>query len=249
MNKELSSWLVRKPRPKAKIRLFCFPYAGGGASAFRTWPDALPHIDICAVQPPGRETRLRDAPFVRMEPFLDALMPAIRPLFDIPFAFYGHSLGAYVAYEIAHRLRAEGGPQPSYIFIGGSAAPQVNVIDHPIAELDDQGFREGIESYEGTPAEVLAHKELWELLLPALRADFRVYENYVYTKGDKLDVPFSAFGGLLDKETTREELEAWKDLTNKAFQVRMVPGNHFFMHSDRTKVLSSILQDLAPFLR
>lgn len=249
MSNDASKWLVRKPRPKAKVRLFCFPYAGGGASAFRTWPDALPHIDIVAVQPPGRETRLREEPFTRMEPFLDALLPAMRPLLDLPFAFYGHSLGAYVGYEIAHRLRAEGGPQPVQLFIGGSAAPQVNVIDHPIAELPDAEFREGIASYNGTPAEVLEHKELWELLLPALRADFRVYENYVYTQAAPLDVPFSAFGGLLDEETTREELEAWKALTTKAFQVRMLPGNHFFMHSDRTKVLSSLLQDLASYLR
>lgn len=208
-NCNASKWLVRKPRPKAKVRLFCFPYAGGGASAFRTWPDALPHIDIVAgAAPRPGSTPARGRPSPGWSPSSTRSSPRCVPAPTCPSPSTATASAPTWATRSPTASAPRVAPRRCTSSIGGSASPQVNVIDHPIAELPDAEFREGIASYNGTPAEVLEHKELWELLLPALRADFRVYENYAYTQGAPLDVAFSAFGGLLDEETTREELEA-----------------------------------------
>src|SRR5438552_7109196 len=119
------SWLAcLKPRPHAAVRLFCFPYAGGGASAFRCWPDALPaSIEVCPVQLPGRETRFREPPYTRLAPLAEALGHALRPFLDRPFAFFGHSMGALVAFELTRWLRRAGGPQPAHLFVSACAAP------------------------------------------------------------------------------------------------------------------------------
>src|ERR1700761_5579544 len=103
-------WIVRKPLPAARLRLFCFPFSGGGAGAFRGWGDALPGVEVCAVQPPGRESRMREPAISQMEPLVSQIVPVIRPLLDMPFAFFGHSLGASVAFDVARRLRRERAP-------------------------------------------------------------------------------------------------------------------------------------------
>jgi medium-chain acyl-[acyl-carrier-protein] hydrolase len=243
-----SEWIVRKPRPRARLRLFCFPYAGGGAAAFRTWADLAPDLDICAVQAPGRETRMRDAPFYRIEPLVEAATDAIRPLLDQPFAFFGHSVGAFVAFEVARRLRRENAPLPGHLFMAGCPAPQKHVVDRPIHDFPDDELKEELRRYKGTPDEVLQHGELMNLLLPLLRADFSVYETYSPAPDAPFDIPMSALGGLEDEDATRDELDAWREHTTKSFVLRMFPGNHFFLHSARTKLLGSVLQDLGRLL-
>jgi medium-chain acyl-[acyl-carrier-protein] hydrolase len=244
----MSAWIVRKPRPRAKVRLFCFPYAGGGASIYRAWPDALPHLDVCALQPPGRETRMREAPFTRLDPFVDSAVEAILPLLDQPFAFFGYSLGAYVAFEAARRLRARGAAMPVRLFLAACPAPQVARRKPPIHALPEAELIQEIKSYAGTPAEVLEHEELMALLLPLLRADFGVFETYSSRAEAPLDVPLSILGGLTDEDATRADLEAWREHTTKAFVLRMFPGNHFFINTERTRLLTSVLQDLGPLL-
>lgn len=244
----MSAWIVRKPRPRAKVRLFCFPYAGGGASIFRAWPDALPHLDICAIQPPGRENRMRDAAFTRLDPLVDAAVEAITPLLDQPYAFFGYSLGSFVAFEAARRLRARGARLPERLFLGACPAPQVVRRKPPIHELPEAELIREVRSYQGTPPEVLEHEELMEMLLPILRADFGVYETYASRPEPPLDVPLSVLGGLTDEDATRADLDAWREHTTKAFVLRMFPGNHFFLNTERTRLLTSILQDLGPLL-
>ncbi len=244
----MSAWIVRKPRPRAKVRLFCFPYAGGGASIYRAWPDALPHLDVCAIQPPGRETRMRDEPLRRLEPLVEAAVEAILPLLDQPFAFFGYSLGSYVAFEAARRLRALGAPLPVRLFLGACPAPQTPRLKAPIHDLPDAELVREVRSYQGTPAEVLEHEELMALLLPLLRADFGVYETYALRDEPPLDIPFSVLGGLADEDATRADLDAWREHTSKAFVLRMFPGNHFFLNTERTRLLTSVLQDLGPLL-
>ncbi len=244
----MSAWIVRKPRPRAKVRLFCFPYAGGGASIYRAWPDALPHLDVCALQPPGRETRMREAPLTRLDPLVDSAVEAILPLLDQPFAFFGYSLGAYVAFEAARRLRARGAPTPVRLFLAACPAPQIARRKPPIHELPEAELIQEIKSYAGTPAEVLEHEELMALLLPLLRADFGVFETYAPRAEAPLDVPLSILGGLTDEDATRADLDAWREHTTSAFVLRMFPGNHFFLNTERTRLLTSILQDLGPLL-
>ena len=243
-----SPWIVRKARPGAKLRLFCFPYSGGGSSAFRGWGDAMPSIDVCAVQAPGRETRMREPPFTAMEPLVAEIVQAIRPMLDQPFAFFGHSLGGFVAYETARALRRAGAPAPRHLFASGCPSPHMHVVDAPIHGHPDAQLKDELRRYQGTPDEVLKNDELMNLLLPLLRADFSIYETYRHEAEPPLDLPITALGGLEDDDATREELDGWRAHTSKGFVLRMFPGNHFFVHTMRTRLLGTVLQDLAALL-
>jgi medium-chain acyl-[acyl-carrier-protein] hydrolase len=247
---DLSTWIVRKPRPAARLRLFCFPYSGGGAGAFRGWSDALPSVEVCAVQAPGRENRLREPAFLRMDPLVAEITRVVRALADLPFAFFGHSLGAFIAFEVARALRREQAPLPRHLFASGCPAPQAHVVDHPIHGDTDAVLMDKLRRYQGTPAGVLDNDELMALLLPVLRADFTIYETYQPPPSDEppLDLPLTALGGLEDDHATRAQLEAWRAQTSQRFVLRMFPGGHFFVHGARAQVLGSVLTDLAPLL-
>jgi surfactin synthase thioesterase subunit len=233
----------------ACLRLFCFPYAGGGAAIFRAWADDLPQsIQVCPVQLPGRESRLQEPLFVRLEPLVAALSQAIRPYLSMPFAFWGHSLGALIGFELARTLAQQNAPGPIHLFVSGHSAPQIQSIGSSIHLLPDPEFIAELERLNGTPAEVLQNAELMELLLPVLRADFAVNETYTYSAGEPLDCPISAFGGLQDTLTSRDKLEAWRHQTRGAFTLRMFPGDHFFLHNTRAALLHALAQDAAQSL-
>jgi medium-chain acyl-[acyl-carrier-protein] hydrolase len=244
-----STWFVRKVRPTARLRLFCFPYSGGGASAFRGWGDAMPSLEVCALQAPGREARMREPAFVRMEPLVAEVAKVIRPLLDKPYAFFGHSLGAFVAFETARALRREGLPAPRHLFLSGCPAPETHAVAHALHDLDDAGLMDGLRRYGGTPDEVLQNDELMKMLLPILRADFSIYETYAPATDAPFDFPITALGGLSDDHATREQLDRWRAHTTKGFTLRMFPGGHFFVHGARTPLLGTVLQDLATHLR
>lgn len=245
MTTSFNLWITcPRPSPQARLRLFCFPYAGGGASVFRTWSDDLPSIEVCPVQLPGRETRLREPPFTRLEPLVEAVLQALRPYITMPFAFFGHSLGALISFELARTLARQNAPGPVRLFVSGRWAPQVQKANSSIHRLPEPEFMAELGRLSGTPAEVLQNAELMELFLPVLRADFEVNETYVYTAGEPLDCPVSAFGGLQDSVTSRDELAAWREQTSGAFVLRMFPGGHFFLHSARALLLRAVAQDL-----
>jgi medium-chain acyl-[acyl-carrier-protein] hydrolase len=240
-------WLAyREVNPRARLRLFCFPYAGGGASAYRGWASSLPaDIEVCPVQLPGRESRLREAPFERPEPLLQAIANALQPYLDLPFAFFGHSLGAMLSFELARELRRRGGVLPQHLFVSGRRAPDVVRREEDIHDLPEPEFIAKLRELNGTPEEVLQHAELMRLLLPVLRADFAVNETYVYTEEAPLDVGISAFGGLGDEEVTRDDVAHWSRHGRAPFRLRMLPGDHFFVHSARDLVTECVARDLA----
>jgi len=227
----LDSWIsFRKPGPKTRLRLFCFPYAGAGALIFRTWPDGLPaDIEICPVQLPGRETRLMERPFTQLSPLIEALAQALVPLLDKPFAFFGHSFGALVSFELARRFRRQYGMHPVRLFVSAGRAPQIPHRGPHIHSLPDKEFLMELRRMNGTPSELLAHEELMEIMLPVLRADFAVYETYLYSTEPPLDCPISALGGLQDHRVSDSDLEAWRAQTSVSFSLRMFPGDHFFL--------------------
>jgi medium-chain acyl-[acyl-carrier-protein] hydrolase len=241
-----NQWLVRpRPNPRAALRLFCLPYAGGGASIFRRWAERLPaSIEVCAVQLPGRENRLSEEPFTRIEPLVEALGAALRDSLDRPFAFFGHSLGASVGFELARWFRRRHGLMPEALFISGRRAPQVPEGDPAWDELPDDEFIEELRSLKGTPPQVLAHPELMELVIPMLRADFAICKKYEYTSDAPLACPFYVFGGRDDVEIPRDYLEAWREHTSSSFTLRILPGEHFFLQTAEALLLEMIARDL-----
>lgn len=225
------SWIAfRKPCPEARLRLFCFPYAGAGALIFRTWPDGFPaDVEVCSIQLPGRGTRLMERPFTQLSSLVEALAEALVPLLDKPFAFFGHSLGALVSFELARRIRGQYGVHPVRLFVSAGRAPQIPNRDAPLHTLPETEFLAELRRLNGTPGELLDHKELMEIMLPVLRADFAMFETYVYSTGAPLNCPISAFGGLQDRRVSKSDLEAWRIQTGVSFSLRMLPGDHFFL--------------------
>jgi medium-chain acyl-[acyl-carrier-protein] hydrolase len=246
----LNSWAIYPARnPAARLRLFCFPYAGGGATVFSTWPRGLPpEVEVVAVQPPGREARLSETAYSDMVQLVEAMHRELRPHFDKPFAFYGHSNGGLMAFELARALRRAGEPMPLQLFAGGRPAPQLELDDPPIHALPRDEFIQELRRFAGTPEEILEHEEIMELIMPLLRADFALGETYRYVPGPPLDLPISAYGGEHDAEVSEAQIEAWREQTAGEFRMRMFPGDHFFINGDRALVLAEISRELRMLL-
>jgi medium-chain acyl-[acyl-carrier-protein] hydrolase len=244
-------WLAyHKPVPQARLRLFCLPFAGGNALTFRHWQSGLhPGIEVCPIQLPGRGGRLREPASTSLPATARALAEALRPYADKPCAFFGHSMGALTAFELARQLRRAGGPEPLHLFVSGSRAPQLPRTDPLTYDLPEPEFVAELRRLNGTPHEVLEHPELMTLMLPLLRADFEAVQTYSYTPEPPLACPLTAFGGLQDRDVQREQLEAWREQTTGAFSVRMFPGDHFFLNSAEPLLLTVIAQELARHLR
>ncbi|HEU5226874.1 MAG TPA: thioesterase II family protein [Ktedonobacteraceae bacterium] len=241
-----------KPNPQACFRLFCFPYAGGGASLFRNWANRLPgEVEVCAVQLPGREDRLAEPAFTRMLPLIEALASALSPyLQDKPCAFFGHSMGAFVSFELARYLRKHHTHAgPLQLFVSAQRAPQLPDPEPPIHALPDNELIEELRDLNGTPTEILQNVEVLELTLPLLRADFAICETYHFIPGAPLLCPIFACGGIDDKDIDREKISAWREQTQGSFTLRMFPGDHFFLHRSQTELLQAIYQQLTSLLR
>ncbi|CAN5459488.1 alpha/beta fold hydrolase [soil metagenome] len=237
-----SAWFLR-PRPMTapRIRLFCFPYAGGSASLFHQWPARAPaDVELLAVQYPGRATRLREAPLTSLDALLDGLEQAIMPLLDRPFAFFGHSMGATVAYELTRRLESSQQALPAFLFLSGRSAPQLPPVKPPIHALPDHEFVEALRNFNGTPVELLEHEELMLMMMPTLRADFQLLETWSHRERAPLDIPISVFGGLDDQSVPLENLDAWAACTSHKLKRHLFPGDHFFLHQQSDGMLNII---------
>ena len=240
----LAAWtVVPKPSIDPSVRLFCFPYAGGSATIYRSWADVFPPaIEVHCVQLPGREWRLKEPPFDHLEPLVAELIDVVDG--STPYALFGHSLGALIAFELARALRREGRPGPARLLVSAHRAPQLPREEPDIHDADDEVFAAGLKTLRGTPEELLANEELMELLLPILRADFAIAETYDYYDEPPLSCAITAFGGLADHVTTREKLEPWRAQTSGDFVLRMIPGGHFFVNESRDLILRAVFQDL-----
>jgi medium-chain acyl-[acyl-carrier-protein] hydrolase len=234
------------------MRLFCFPHAGAGGSVYWMWPKDLPDwVEVCVVELPGRETRLTEKPFTRMSDLLDALIPAITAACDRPFSFFGHSMGAVVAHQVALRLERSDGPRVRHMFVSGRRAPAIADPEPHLHSLPDSAFLdEIIRRYGGIPQELLRDPDVIALLLPSLRADIELLETSAHEireslfGGAPLRCPITAFGGTADHRASREQLRAWEDVTTGAFRVRMFEGGHFYPASQRPALLREMEADL-----
>lgn len=194
---------------------------------------------------PGRGSRHNEAPVRGINGFTEQLLPAMQTLPDKPFAFFGHSLGGLVAFELARHLRRNGFPRPRILFVSGCGAPHLADPHPAFHALPDGEFLEALQQLNGIPSELLDQSELMQLLLPVLRADFEAAENYIHSPAEPaLDVPIAAFGGSADPRVSRERLEAWSFHTSSGFQAQYFPGDHFFIHTARDSVISAVADRL-----
>lgn len=242
MNKQETRWFrCAQPNPQAQVRLFCFHHAGGGASAYVTWPVALPQVELYAVQLPGRETRLREQPLTQMAPVVEALYGAILPYLDKPFAFFGHSMGSLIAFELAHTIRRCQGVQPTHLCVSGRRAPHLPEPFTPLHCLPDHLLLTAIQQrYGGIPTLILQDAELQALFAPVLRADLTLVETYQPGATDPLTCPIVAFGGERDPQTPAHALLAWRTLTANDFSLHLLPGGHFYLNEQRALLLARL---------
>jgi len=241
-----SQWLpARRTNLNASVRLFCFPYAGGNESAYRHWQQKLPEsIEVLPVQLPGRGSRIKEPPYLELRPLIRAASEALAAEMEKPFALFGHSMGALIAFELARELRKQHGIQPVHLFISAKCSPRQRPEDPAVGQLSDAALIDVLERYEGTPQDLLNDAELMRLMLPVIRADMAVCDSYVYEPGPPFECPITVFGGLEDRLRSRACLESWQEYTKGSFMLRMLPGGHFFINSWAVPVFEVIRQEL-----
>ena len=241
--------LVVRRQEDMKARLFCLPFAGGGASVFREWPRKLSRdVQVIALQLPGRESRWNEPPCEAISEIVDWLVASLGPILDQPFAIFGHSMGAMLGFEVARALQLNGNC-PAHLFVSGFRAPQDPDPDPPMHRLPNEELISHLGSLNGIPKPILDHPELIALLLPVLRADLKICETYNYRAGEPLHCPISAYGGANDLKAPPASLDGWRIQTSKEFTMRVFPGDHFFLESARDALLGQIFTDLMRSLR
>lgn len=241
----MTPWLlIPNANSKASLRLFCFSHAGAGASTFRTWGNyAVADIEVCAIQRPGRENRLREALTRDLTSLIAEMHSELLPYLDRPFVCFGHSVGALICFEWVRYLRRQGCALPLRLFVSGRQAPQVPISLPWIHTLSDQNLKAELRGYGGTPEAVLQSNEFMGVYLPILRADLAINETYTYYPETPLAIPMSVFGGGQDHKVSIPSLEAWKQHTSKDYQLRLLPGGHLFIKHSVKNILQAILDD------
>jgi len=244
-----SPWLgpVSRPGHASRLRLFCFPYAGGGTAGYRGFPAALGgEAEVCPVRLPGREMRLREQAIRSFPAMIDALEVALRGYAPEPYAFFGHSMGASLAYELAVRLGERGLPLPRHIFASGRQAPHLvrDVLSQPVDELGDEELVRDLAAVSAANGEVLRDPDLAGLMLPILRADFALCQSYRPVERPALPVPITALGGTADTSVGRPDLEEWRQHTTAGFSLHMIHGDHLFLVSAAPQVCGVVQGEL-----
>lgn len=236
---------VTRPVQSPRLRLFCFSYAGGNASTYRDWYKRLPDdVEVCSVQLPGRGSRFKESAHTSLNSLLDALQDAIIPYINVPYAFFGHSMGAQVGFELARRLRDAGARLPSCLIVSGRRGPHRPPRNKPIHTLPEPEFREEIRRLNGTPEEALSNPELMDIISPILRADCQAVETWAYQPSRPMDVPVLALGGVKDSQVSLEDLEDWRSVTSGPFTLQLFSGDHFFINHVTDALLGTIRQTL-----
>jgi surfactin synthase thioesterase subunit len=215
---------------------------------FRTWPDGLSdQVEVRGVMLPGRERRFNEPALTSVSALADLLVPALSGEPGPPYAIFGHSLGAVLAFEVARRLSAAG-QAPVHLLVSGGRAPHLARTGPVYHRLPDAEFLASVNALGGTPPELVANQEFLELLLPTLRADFTAAETYRVPLGRPLPCPITAFGGAGDPMVARADLDAWAGHAGGAFRVHVLPGDHFFLTTARARLLELVDRELAPYV-
>jgi medium-chain acyl-[acyl-carrier-protein] hydrolase len=241
-----SPWLKIHPNNgQPNLRLFCFPYAGGSALIFRRWSASLPkQVEVCPIELPGRGRRIREASVTRMHELIPAIASAISGALDTPFALFGHSLGASIAFELAGYLKTHFGKEPAHLFVSGNRPPHLPRTKPLLYNLPEAEFSAEVARLNGTPLEILDNADAMAMVMPILRADFELIETYRHQGGPLLACPIRAFGGLQDPDVLKDDLSEWKRHTAGSFSLSMMRGDHFFITQSESQLLSVLSTDL-----
>lgn len=248
---QASVFLPLKRQVNCTSRVVCFPFAGSSPYIFAGWPSRFgPDVEVVALQTPARALRLQEAPYSRLEEIIAEATNAFDQISDIPFVFYGHSLGAAIAFELTRALRRKGKPEPSHLFVGAARPPHFAPLQPTIHRLPQEEFLDAVQArYGGVPEAVAREPELMSIFLPALLADFSVYENYEMVPELPLHCPITAFCGSQDTLVTPHAMEEWQCHTGANFHLEILAGDHFFLgpHIDAlTARIRNVLKNTMP---
>lgn len=255
-------WVHLRQRPGAALHLICFPYAGGGPAVFHPWLEMLPEtIDVSVLQLPGRGARLDEAPYTSMEQLVEELTPSLAGVLaqGPPFELFGYSLGSLIAFEVAGQLVVRHGLVAEHLFVGGTRAPRwhtaeqhgldvlqfsplVGVAEHELPEADLVDMLSTVAL--GGSRAALQDEELRQLLLPAVRADFRVYRSYLYKPQPLLPFPITAIGGRADPIVSAIHLTSWQQHTSASCRVRFLSGDHSIIETQRQHLVQLVAEPL-----
>ncbi|MCP2166462.1 thioesterase II family protein [Goodfellowiella coeruleoviolacea] len=237
-------WIRRfHPAPDSDVRLVCFPHAGGSASFFFPVSRQLsPRLDVLALQYPGRQDRRNEPPIDSIAELADQAAEALRSWTDKPLAFFGHSMGAVLAYEVGLRLQRSGTDLVE-LFASGRRAPST-VRDERVHTQPDEGLIDEIKSLSGTDASLLGNEEILRMILPAIRSDYRAVETYVHQPGQRLSAPITVLVGDADPKVTLDEARKWQEHTTGAFDMKVFAGGHFYLTPHAAEVIRLIADRL-----
>ncbi|MGW5866083.1 thioesterase II family protein [Streptomyces sp. NPDC055239] len=245
-----SPWIRRyNPAENARARLLCLPHAGGSASFYLPLSRELgPDVDVLTVQYPGRQDRRHEPCIDSVTGLADALVDEVLPWADRPFAIFGHSMGAMVAFELALRLERRG-TRPLVVFASGRRAPSRRREDTaPVHLRDDKGMIAELRALSGTDARVFEDEELLRMALPAIRSDYRAAETYRYVPGPRLAAPVHAHVGTEDSKVTLDEARSWADHTDGGFALHTHPGGHFYPTGQMPRVAAAVSREISGLL-
>jgi surfactin synthase thioesterase subunit len=227
---------------QAKVNLVCFPFAGSGASIFFPWEKFL-HSDfnIYAFQAPGREDRIGEDLIDNLELLVQKGSAELLKLANKPIILFGHSLGAVIAFEITKLIEKQG-IEPKCLIVSGRQPPHLSLKMPPISELSDQDLLKGLLDLEGTDREIVKHPELLEIILPIIRADFKIGEKYLLPIQDQINCPIIAIGANNDPWVKVDELSQWQKFTRQECQLKTISGDHFYVKNDFQEIVQLLNQ-------
>jgi medium-chain acyl-[acyl-carrier-protein] hydrolase len=237
-----SKWILRTAEVRnVRLRLFCFPYAGGCAGVFQQWARSMPPgVELCSVQLPGRANRIKEPPLRDIPSIVSAIAQEIAVWLDQPAVFFGHSLGALIGFELARYLQMRQGAAPLELLVSGCRAPQIPGPLRKLHDLPDSEFMSALRNLGGTPEQILNEPRLIAFIAPYLRADLQAFETYDYVPGSQLACPISAFAGLNDPRAIVSDVWGWRNQTSSNFSLKTFPGDHFFLHASEEVFLTAL---------